>query len=647
MLLEAVANGTITMQDVVLLFSIDGAQLYRNKQSDCWIYIWVVANLGPDKRYKKRFILVGGVIPGPKHPDDLDSFLYPGFFHVSALMREGLKVWNAALNSEALSRIFVALGMADGPAMATVQGTVGHHGARGCRIYCGLVGRHKPGCPHYYPALLKLLGPPIPGCEHDDILLTSIRLPSADEYQENLKLVVAADSDTQFKQLRRATGICKPSIFSGLSRIFPLPLGFPIDLMHLTGLNLPDLFMGLFRGVIKGSTRSDPKTWPCAVLQGQVWVDHGRRVERAMNFLPGFHDHLSLQVCTLHAAHYLGSTLLAESLQNLSGYCHPTSRRDPTWRLLESKELLDKAVVEFEELYYARDPDRLHIVRPAIHNLWHTPDEIVRKGTLIGCTQYLIERVIGELGADIKQPSNPYANLSQRALRRCQMNGLKIMLPYTDRNLKPPGWLPRGAIDLGDGYALLRALDGCARPLPPSELAAFNDFWLLHPELRPRAPKVRKWARLRTPREQVARSAWKETEKPLSRLRMARCVKFLHDGRTDVGEVKYYCLLGSEGQQRAVTLVSVFGPPDMQLYEDSFKMVELRTYQGAQNLLVIDAKSIKSVVGMVPDDMDMAADYTVDYEHLHVGLHYAVVEKMGFTLDAMAGVRDPEMDIDE
>ena len=39
--------------DTVLMFSADGAQLYRNKKSDCWIYIWVVYDLTPGDRYKK------------------------------------------------------------------------------------------------------------------------------------------------------------------------------------------------------------------------------------------------------------------------------------------------------------------------------------------------------------------------------------------------------------------------------------------------------------------------------------------------------------------------------------------------------------------------------------------------------------------
>ncbi|KAI8969700.1 hypothetical protein BD414DRAFT_400202, partial [Trametes punicea] len=47
----AYAAGQISQDDVVVALSIDGAQLYRNKKSDRWIYVWVVLSLGPDKRY--------------------------------------------------------------------------------------------------------------------------------------------------------------------------------------------------------------------------------------------------------------------------------------------------------------------------------------------------------------------------------------------------------------------------------------------------------------------------------------------------------------------------------------------------------------------------------------------------------------------
>ncbi|EMD33183.1 hypothetical protein CERSUDRAFT_37867, partial [Gelatoporia subvermispora B] len=35
--LDAVQDGRLTEDDILLGYSLDGAQLYRNKTSDCWI----------------------------------------------------------------------------------------------------------------------------------------------------------------------------------------------------------------------------------------------------------------------------------------------------------------------------------------------------------------------------------------------------------------------------------------------------------------------------------------------------------------------------------------------------------------------------------------------------------------------------------
>ncbi|KAJ7048249.1 hypothetical protein C8F01DRAFT_1039527, partial [Mycena amicta] len=85
--LEAVEEGVIGDDDSVLLFSTDGAQLYAMKQSDCWIYMWVLLDLDPTLRYKKAFVIPGGVIPGK--PKVFDSFLFPGLYHLVALMNDG------------------------------------------------------------------------------------------------------------------------------------------------------------------------------------------------------------------------------------------------------------------------------------------------------------------------------------------------------------------------------------------------------------------------------------------------------------------------------------------------------------------------------------------------------------------------------
>jgi hypothetical protein len=128
-----------------------------------------------------------------------------------------------------------------------------------------------------------------------------------------------------------------------------------------------------------------------------------------------------------------------------------------------------------------------------------------------------MERTIGNLGEEIKQPSNPYANLSQRGVRRAQVNALKSLIPDLDHDIVK---IPRGARDLGDGYILLRAKDRTARLVEGKAGEAIKRYisdvsgdiamdW---------NPQVVRWARLRLPNGQVARSAWKEMLKPLNRI---------------------------------------------------------------------------------------------------------------------------------
>ncbi|KAG2060969.1 hypothetical protein BDR06DRAFT_966786 [Suillus hirtellus] len=52
--LEAVNEGKIKPEDHVPMFSTDGAQLFKNKQSDCWMSIWVVLDRSPKTHYKKK-----------------------------------------------------------------------------------------------------------------------------------------------------------------------------------------------------------------------------------------------------------------------------------------------------------------------------------------------------------------------------------------------------------------------------------------------------------------------------------------------------------------------------------------------------------------------------------------------------------------
>ncbi|OCH86961.1 hypothetical protein OBBRIDRAFT_814321 [Obba rivulosa] len=96
--LDAVRRGDVQDDDVYLMLSLDSAQLYASKQSDCWVYIWVIINLSPDKQYKKKYILSSSIISGPNKPKNIDSFLFLGIYHLSTIMCDGLSIWDAHNN---------------------------------------------------------------------------------------------------------------------------------------------------------------------------------------------------------------------------------------------------------------------------------------------------------------------------------------------------------------------------------------------------------------------------------------------------------------------------------------------------------------------------------------------------------------------
>ena len=192
-------DGRIRENDIVLMFSIDGAQLYAKKASACWIYIWVLFNLSLDRRYKKKHVFIGGFIPGPNNPKNLDSFMFPGVSHLTAIQREGLKLWDSALQHEVNSRVFLVLLAADGPGMMHITGFVGYHGKHCCRLYCGLPGRCKSQGKHYFPVLLKPADYNVPGCLHGDVNVMHFPEASCEQYHQNLHDLVSSPNGTQYR----------------------------------------------------------------------------------------------------------------------------------------------------------------------------------------------------------------------------------------------------------------------------------------------------------------------------------------------------------------------------------------------------------------------------------------------------------------
>ena len=544
-LIGAFRDGHIGEDDIALLFSIDGAQLYAKKASACWIYIWVLLNLSPARCYKKKHVFIGGFIPGPNNPKNIDSFLFPGLQHLVGLQREKLKIWDAALQREIHSRVFLALLTADGPGMMHITGFVGYHGKHGCRLYCGMAGRREAHGKQYFPALLKPIDYEVDGCMHADIDIRRLPSPSHQQYYTNLHHLVTSPNEAQYRARRLATGISKPSIFSGLDRssTLGLPYSAGSDIMHLGALNLSDLMLSLWRGTIDCTSPDNKSTWTWVILRGEVWQRHGKAVADTLHYLPSSFDRPPRNIAEKLTSGYkawefllylygLCPGLLYGLLpdQYYSNFCKlvfgirlMNQHNITLANVHEAHQALMSFAQEFEILYCQRLPTRIHFVRPCIHSLVHLPREVIRLGPPICSSQWTLERTIGNLGEEIKQHSNPFANLSQRGIRRARVNALKAMIPDLDAEGTTEECLPQGSKDVGQGYVLLRAREEEARPLRNCEGKALCEFLGIAQSAAD--VHVRRWAKLRIPTGQNCYSAWKELERPIEKRRTARNVK--------------------------------------------------------------------------------------------------------------------------
>ena len=538
--INRVVDGTIQPEDMLLMISIDSAQLFESKESDCWIYIWVILELSPDHCYKKKHVLPGAIIPGPKKPKFIKSFLFLGLHHFSALQHEGLTIWDSGRRREFISCLFLFLACVDGPGLLTMSSLVGHQGKVGCRMRCPLKGRRKPGASQYYPVLLKPNNYDVPGCTHADVNIYSINSSTCMDYVQQLRYLLQARTQREYETRCLATGIVGPSILLGLQPhlILGIPECFSSEMMHLSGANMAVLWLNLWRASIECASTDNKSDWVWVVLKPQErWEVHGRAVAACKPYLPGSFD---VAPCdpSLHANSWYKATeyitwiyclcpaLLHGTLPHVywrnfckfvAGFLIMGQYSITPTGLECARNLLAEWEYEYETLFCQWQIDCIHFVRPCIHLCNHLAAEAVRVGSPICSSQWTMEWTIGNLGQEIRQPSDPFSNLAQQGIRCCQVNALKALVPTL--NLTNEDSNPCASDDLGNGFVLLPKRD--KRPIKTHARDAHAIAQYLG---QAAPPTVHRWGRLRLPNGQIARSEYTESTKPLQELRMAHNV---------------------------------------------------------------------------------------------------------------------------
>lgn len=322
--------------------------------------------------------------------------------------------------------------------------------------------------------------------------------------------------------------------------------------MHHASLNLPELFADLWRGTLECDDSDDISTWSWAVLHGDTWKEHGRLVVNATPYYPGcFGDgprNIAEKISSGYKAsewqvwfYVLGPALLYGilPLKIWQHYCKLVmgmrmahERALTVGEVNTMRKIFVSFYKEFETIYYQRKSSRLHFVRQSLHGILHIAEDFLQAGPPMYYAQWTMERTIGNLGEEIRQPSNPYANLSQRSIIRTQLNSLQAACPELLDNAESRNpTFPHGSLVVGGGYVLLRARDHkCSPPIKLIQGPGYQAIlrcWdaIRTPSDRAAIPQFARWARLRLPNEQIARSLWKESLKPLEKCRTSRNVK--------------------------------------------------------------------------------------------------------------------------
>ncbi|KAI0027449.1 hypothetical protein K488DRAFT_74530 [Vararia minispora EC-137] len=459
--------------------------------------------------------------------------------------------------------------------MAMLDGLVGHHGRIGCRLYCDLVGRRKEGGSQYFPVCLKPgYSYAVEGCSHNDYplpkkateQLTSERHQDtiSSRYQENLSYVFASQSKDQYKKWRLATGVFKPTVFSGVSRILGIPACFATDFMHLPALNISDL-IALWRATLECDVGNNQASWDWTVLhEPKTWKQHGHLVAAA-----------------------------SEKIN--SGY--------KAW--------------EFLIYIYGFCPALLYGILPDVYwcnfcklvlSIRILHQRVILKVELRLAHKWPIEHSIGNFGKQIRQPSNPFQNLAVHGIQRTCINALHAIYPQ----FADPSQSLRGSVDSASGYTLLHKLDNTYRPVQCCaggtcltegccEHQAFDIFWQDELGMAEKdatfgwSGEVKRWGRLSIPSGQIARSEWVERQES----RIARCVK-ISTMRKDGKQEDIFA-----SSPKTIAMVYLFGPPDANLIKKSLGVVCAMKYTGIAK--VFDATAISSVVTLVPFPRDSMA----------------------------------------
>ena len=260
------ANYFMDPRDVALGLSTDGYGIFTRGQATAWPLIMFNYNLPPEIRFHSDNLLALGVIPGPKKPADVDSFLIPlaeELFQLAA----GVKAYDVLSSSHFNLRAFLLVVFGDFPAVSMLMKMKGVNSISPCRS-CKVNAVSIPGekkRTYYVPPSIDLTGL---GRSHEELMAQA-------------ELVDKASTNAEAEALSKEFGVKGGSILSEIDSL-SLPQSFPFDFMHVAWENVTGTLVTLWSSDYKGLDEGNFRYR----IDKAVWKEVGTRGAASSSTIP-------------------------------------------------------------------------------------------------------------------------------------------------------------------------------------------------------------------------------------------------------------------------------------------------------------------------------------------------------------------------
>ena len=435
--------------DIALHLSLDGMQLTNMKNYEITPVILINLNLPPDERYKIKNILASMLIPGPKKPKNIDTFLRP-LVDELVLLDKGVSAIDGYSRTNFQLRAWVTIVTGDGPGLAEAIGLKRPGNAfRPCRT-CTITADRGGGRIYYVP--------------HKNYNFTTkqprIRL------RELIEKVHDAEDKEKYGKI---TGISRKSILLEL-RSLHYPRSFPVDLMHLVLLNIAPSLYKLWNRTklsIDKANHAEFEVRPYHLSDSEL-ATISTALAEAKNDIPTSLGHAPREI----ESHYKGYKAAEwEAWLKLYGVPLLDQRLGEPYvenfRLLSRiytlatqhsvrqadieilRSLVQRFVETFESLYYQEDPKKLSVCSVNVHYLLHLPDYIQDCGPAWGYWQFAMERFCGTIKPQARSKSQLSASLSNSLLKTEIINHTPFLQPRGQVTIRQPQYPRTEAIVIG------------------------------------------------------------------------------------------------------------------------------------------------------------------------------------------------------